>query len=238
MVILHEKGVLLMRRLKYCVVTFVLLCLLFTGSYYLSYQRALSHFNENAVQQNNDLYDQIELANAGILNEIEDESPTDQKNADSLSADAGLKSKVGQNAIFYLETYDIVNRKMVREEQSVPAEFVGLSRNEIIDYLVKYMQDIPLQDYEKGLSSYELLSFSEDELAVRKTYNQDLVPNRFYLALREGQVVVFHSDLETIYEYTQIKALDLPESDRNQLVKGFYVKDLETLYSILEGYTS
>ena len=51
-------------------------------------------------------------------------------------------------------------------------------------------------------------------------------------------VTVFYSDMETVFEYTHIPAVELTEEDRTALIEGIYVKDREELYSILEGFSS
>ena len=48
----------------------------------------------------------------------------------------------------------------------------------------------------------------------------------------------FYSDMESVFEYTHIPAVELEEEDRLALIEGIYVKDREELYSILEGFSS
>lgn len=228
-----------MRRLRYCIITFLVLCLLFSGTYYFSYRKALKHFNENAIQKETNFADKVLEENQTTKGEqsfVFDESLSNYES--SLAVDTASDYRLKQGTKYILETYDVVQNTLVKEELAMPPEYLGLNRQEVIKMLTEYMQDVPLVDYEKGLASYELLNFSEEEIIVRKTFNQELVPDRFYLALRGGFVVVFYSDLETIFQYTDINALDLPDEEKDQLAKGFYVKDLDTLYSILEAYTS
>ena len=51
-------------------------------------------------------------------------------------------------------------------------------------------------------------------------------------------VIVYYSDLKTVYEYTDISLDGLIDEVRQSIEQGFYVKDMQELYSILEGYTS
>ena len=101
-----------------------------------------------------------------------------------------------------------------------------------------YMKSLPLAEYEKGLISYELKSFSIDRLVMRKTYDASFLPYKFYVNIVDGYVTVYYSDLETVYEYTHIYAADLSEEARIALNQGIFVKDREELYSLLEGYSS
>jgi len=64
------------------------------------------------------------------------------------------------------------------------------------------------------------------------------VENQFYICRRGDFIVVYYSDLKKIYEYTDIRVDSLIEEIQNSINQGFYVKDVQELYSILEGYTS
>ena len=60
----------------------------------------------------------------------------------------------------------------------------------------------------------------------------------FFLKAEEGQVVVYHEDQKTPYEYTGIPVDSLPEEEKEKLEQGFFVKDEEELYSMLENLSS
>jgi hypothetical protein len=56
------------------------------------------------------------------------------------------------------------------------------------------------------------------------------------VVVKDGYVVVYNSDLKSVYSYTHILAEDLPEEDRIALSRGIYVNSLDELYSLLESY--
>jgi hypothetical protein len=122
--------------------------------------------------------------------------------------------------------------------QNPPADLVGLTREEVVNYLTNYMSDMPLSEYNKGLIAYEVVSFSKDEITIKKTYNEDFVPCRYYVAIKNGFVVVYNSDLKSVFKYTSIEANSLPEDDRIALSKGIYVNSQDELYALLESYSS
>ena len=124
------------------------------------------------------------------------------------------------------------------EELAPSGILVGKNREELVSYMKDYMKSIPLTEYEKGLISYELRSFSTDKLVMRKTYDASLLPYKFYINIVNGYVTVYYSDLETVYEYTHINAAELSEDARIALSQGIFVKDREELYGLLEGYSS
>ena len=75
-------------------------------------------------------------------------------------------------------------------------------------------------------------------MVLRKTYDITEVPYKYFINITKGMVTVYYSDLESVYEYTHIPAVDLAEEDRTALIEGVFVKDREELYSILEGFSS
>lgn len=62
--------------------------------------------------------------------------------------------------------------------------------------------------------------------------------NGYMIMERDGYVIVFHSDMETVYEYTTIKAEHLPEDVREQISQGMYVENIKEVYGFLENYSS
>ena len=49
---------------------------------------------------------------------------------------------------------------------------------------------------------------------------------------------MYLGDQKTVYEYTDILIEDLPVSLQNEIEKGKYIEDTETLYGFLENYSS
>ena len=60
----------------------------------------------------------------------------------------------------------------------------------------------------------------------------------YYLLEKNGYVVVYLSDKETIYEYTSIDVETLPETVQSEVKNGKYIEDIEELYGFLENYSS
>lgn len=149
-----------------------------------------------------------------------------------------MTDKVMPNTEYILETYNMTTGEGFRETLSIPPEFVGLSRSEILSALNEYMMELPLEEYEKGLLSYELISFSEKAIVLKKTYNSDKILYKYYIVVEDNVVVVYYCDKKTVYEYTGISASDLDMEERIRLSKGIEVETEEELYSILENYSS
>lgn len=209
--------------------SFMCLSVMFSICYYLSYQHALSEFNKSAVERNKEY---AALENRNLSAQVQD---PDEQSSEVVKQPA---KTILPTTKYILETYDKKTDTVNTEELSPPDYLVGLTKDEVIQYLTEYMKDLTLSEYNKGLMSFELKSFSEEQIVLRKSYDEDTVPFRFYVAIKNGFVVVFNSDLKSVYNYTNIEAKSLPEEERIKLSEGIYVDNLEQLYSLLESYSS
>lgn len=223
---------------------FLTLSLLFSTCYYLSYKHALRQFNKRAIERSGEF---AALHDNAIPTPIiaADNNENDQTiNNEDIESDEIVETGIQAEPIilpttkFILEIYDRKEGTLEQTEQNPPGDLVGLTREEVEKYLDEYMRDLTLSEYNKGLLSYELLSFSEKAVKVRKSYDADMVPYRFYVVVKNGYVVVYNSDLKSVYEYTHIEAKNLPEKDRIALSQGIYVDNIDDLYALLESYTS
>lgn len=222
---------------------------MFSACYYLSYKNALKQFNENAVEHNNELITSLEnslkqqaSANNGANSEDQDssEGDTDTKNSDDTSVPVEAVNEVTilPTTQYTLQTYDIKNGTLDEELLPTPSYLVGLTREEVIQYLFDYMQDLTWNEYEKGLVSFELMVFNKENVVLRKTYNIELVESKYYLKSQNGYIVVYYSDKKTVYDYTSVSVEKLTQDEQLQLEEGIFVKDLDELYAVLENYSS
>lgn len=220
---------------------------MFSFCYYLSYKNALKQFNESAVERNKELI--LSLEQNGLLignegnqnsdNEIVNNNPdTVIGTNDAVEVDS-VTEIITPTTEYRLQIYDIKNGTMTEEvDETSPGYLVGLNRVEVLEYLYDYMQDISLNEFEKGLTNFELIRFSKDEITIRKTYNIDKVVNKFYLTTQNDYIVIYHGDAKTVYEYTNLSIANLTQFEKMQLENGIYAKDINELYALLENYTS
>ena len=230
MEIISAKGVVSMKLKKASIylLSFVLLCVMFSACYYLSYLRALNDFNNKAIEHKEQLY---------ALNNKPTPTTSAAKTDNSVETIQN-NATVKPTTKYILQIYDLKTDTTQTQELNPPAYLVGLTRDQVADYLTSYMKDVPLSEYNKGLFSFELVSFSEDQIVLKKSYNKDFVPSQYYVAIKDGKVIVYNSDKKTVYKYTEIDAKDLSEEDRIALTQGIYVNSEDELYSLLESYSS
>lgn len=218
--------------------SFLTLSVFFSGCYYLSYQQALRQFNKRAIEHSNDFAALHE--NSPSENEtVDDDMEMNEIDTDSIVSAGVLPNPVVLPTTNYvLEIYDRKEGTISQTEQNPPGNIVGLTREEVEKYLDEYMRDLTLSEYNKGLLSYELLSFSDKAIKFRKSYDTDMVPYRFYVVVKNGYVVVYNSDMKSVHDYTYIEAKNLSEEDRIALSQGIYIDNIDDLYALLESYTS
>ena len=222
---------------------------MFSACFYLSYQSALRKFNKNAVERNAELLkdlkeyqrqEELLMHNPeDTIKEGEDTSNVDDiAGNNSIAVDTQNQDTVLLTTKYFLLTYQLNTNELITEQLTPTSDMIGLTRAELIDKLANYMKNVPEAEDAKGLYAYELLAFSKDEIIIRKSYNKDFLPNQYYMVAEDGKIVVYYSDLKTVYEYTDIEALYLPENTRNDLMKGIYIKDEDELFTLLESFSS
>ncbi len=240
--IYQRSGFMKLKKVYIYLFSFLTISLFFCTCYYLSYQHALGKFNKRAIERSKEYWAELDnpiippLATDknDIDNAINNLDDTDEIISTALQSDPVIQP----STTYILEIYDRKVGSLTETEQNPPGDIVGLTREEVEDYLENYMKDLTLSEYNKGLLSYELISFSDKAVKFRKSYDGDMVPYRFYVIVKNGYVVVYNSDLKSIYDYTHIEAKSLPEADRIALSQGIYVDNLSDLYALLESYTS
>lgn len=139
---------------------------------------------------------------------------------------------------YIVEVYEGVTGVITREESTIPAEIAGKTREELEQYFAAYNEAHEGEQNKEIPQQKELISFSKDQIVVRENYLVDEEERSFFLKAEEGQVVVYHEDQKTPYEYTGIPVDSLPEEEKKKLEQGFFVKDEEELYSMLENLSS
>lgn len=244
------KGVIFL-KIKKAVgyfISFFSLSILFSACYYFSYKNALRQFNENAVQRNQELIMSLEdkglIADSDIekeplMEDNENHNVASQEEDDEVSTPVDIvQDTILPSTVYKLQVYDMKNGTMAEDILPIPSYLIGLDRVETLEYLYEYMHDLPLSEFEKGLISFELISFSKDDILLRKTYNEDKVENQYFLISQNGYIVVYYGDRKTVYEYTGLSTNGLTQFEKMQLEEGVFAKDLDELYALLENYSS
>ena len=84
----------------------------------------------------------------------------------------------------------------------------------------------------------DLVSFSDAKVVFRKTYFPWEKAYKYALGEADGLAVVYYMDQKTVYEYTDIPVVSLPERMKRSIRDGNCLLDVHELYDFLENYSS
>lgn len=243
-----------MKKALCYIVSLLAMTVIFGLCYYTSYQKSLKKFNKKGVERVQDETIDGLLGTSEQLDFLKELSTEEQeKHRSEQNAGQTVKNDTSMQEVpvavsqkktilptveYYEETYTLPEETLTVRQTIAPGFLIGMTREELETYVSRYMQNLPISEYEAGLCAYEIMSFSEAKVVLRKSYDTQKVPFKFYVNISDGMVTVYYSDLKTVYEYTHIPAVDLPEELRFSLIDGIYVKDREELYSLLESFSS
>lgn len=157
---------------------------------------------------------------------------------ESHTVDTVKELRVTDSMKYVVESYDETTGVVTSGEETVPAELAGKTREEVEEYIGDYNRMLSEDNSVEKPDSLELISFSKDKIVVRETYSGEEEEKGFFLKLENEEVVIFHNDKVTPYEYTGIRGEVLPENEREMLLAGYFVKDEKELYSVLENLSS
>lgn len=138
---------------------------------------------------------------------------------------------------YYVQQINSLTGEEELIQENIPQSLVGASRDETEQFIAEYNKAPALSDKEKGFIDAQLEEFSSDKIVVKKIY-KPLEKDIFYLKAEENFVVVYYSDLSTVYMYTDIVMDNLPKETQDEINEGKKINSLESLYSFLESYTS
>lgn len=198
----------------------------FISCYYVSFYISVKRLEDSKSEQPYDMHD--------ILHEnlYEEEFA---RLTEEVYSDENI---ITSDTVCVYEIYHIDSGELDQYEAPPTSDIVGLNRKQLQKRLDEYTANMSVIEFEAGLISYGLVSFSPDKVVIQKVYDGNKVKYKYFVSVRNNEVVVYYSDRKTIYEYTGITEQMLQEEIWNALCIGIPVKDLEELYDYLSGITS
>ena len=164
----------------------------------------------------------------------------------TVAADNQNQMIVKKNTKYTLETYYSDKGETTTESLSMPVEFIGLDRNQVIDFIDDNTSFF--KEEGKNILNVMLLSFSDREIVIRrnveeaeeetKKYNFIEETPKYYVILEENGVVVYKEDKTTVYMETGITESEMDEAMVAELKYGVSIKNISELYRFLESITS
>lgn len=141
---------------------------------------------------------------------------------------------VSKNATFTEEIYNTDTDSITKESDNMPALYIGMTKEEIIDYITEYMEI----NEDKTLVNMQLISFSKDAVVIRKTVCNPKNVYNYFVVCENDIIQIYTADRQTHFIDTGINVSNIEETYKNELKKGFYVETIHDLYKYLESITS
>jgi hypothetical protein len=148
---------------------------------------------------------------------------------------------VSNSMSYILESYNINDKTIETAAQNVPSEFLGMNRQELIDYLKANKKKFA--DKGQQVQNIMLVSMEKDKLVIRKSISiieetTEEEKCKYYVTLQENKIIVYREDKTTIFLETSINVETLDTDSMDKLKQGIPVKNISELYRILESFTT
>lgn len=223
-----------MKRFFLSVSGILVIVLFFTACYYISFRNTIRKLEQNKTQQEVVLPELLTESDAGMQKAVSEKREGSVESVAASAEDAIITA----DTLCVYQLYYLDNGEQIQYESRPGADIAGLTRVQLNNKLRKYMENLSVMEYEAGLLSYEILSFSPERVVLQKVYDRDKVQYKYYVTIKNEEVVAFYSDKKTVFEYTGITQRELDEQIRTALQIGIPVRDVEELYDFLSGITS
>lgn len=204
----------------------LVMVLFFSACYYISFRNTVKHLENNKTRQET------------VLPELIAETEEGSQDSFELMEVSAEDAIITADTVCVYQLYYLDNGEQLQYEAKPSADIAGLTRVQLSKKLARYMEQLSVMEYEAGLLSYEVLSFSPERVVLQKVYDRDRVQYKYFVTIKNDEVVAFYSDKKTVFEYTGILQSELEGHIRTALQIGIPVKDVEELYDFLSGITS
>lgn len=223
-----------MKRFFLSISGIVLTVVFFSACYYITFRNTVKNLENDKTRQ--------EAILPGMTAEPEEDTQIGSAGrityADELLEASATEAIITADTVCVYQLYYLDSGEQTQYEAPPGAEIAGLTRTQLSNKLSQYMEELSVMEYEAGLLSYEILSFSPERVVLQKVYDRNRVQYKYYVTIKNDEVVVYYSDKKTVFEYTGILQSGLDEQLQTALQIGIPVKDVEELYDFLSGITS
>lgn len=179
--------------------------------------------------------------------------------AEEVQETAASQEHVTCDTIYTVSEYDLSTGRQEVYQDLLPASLIGMNRTQLTEWVDEYNLSPTLEDMEKGFCSMELLSFSSQEIRVRKRVETIIETETItepaqqpgmlhtvsensavygYILAQEGFLTVYDSMRRHVILYTDIALFDLPEDVQQEILEGKEISSEQELYNLLESYSS
>lgn len=165
------------------------------------------------------------------------QAETKQTIPQSVSVGTGMNNRLHADTEYVCQKISLSDGTVTSERKVLPAQLVGMTREDLASYLQSKQLSPSLSEREEGLCSVELSSFSPEKVVISNYYKKPETTG-YYLVVKNHFVSVYKDDRKSIVQDTNILLGNLPDYLQKQIIAGKYVEDQKALYDFLETYTS
>lgn len=198
------------------VVYFIALASIFALLYYGGYYYAINYLKSDDLITIDDT-----MSNTPGINSITAVNETDEQVVLAKSA-------------YIEECYNTDTGEISKKELSMPVEYIGLTRDGIIDYLTTYKE----HSTDKTLVNIQLVSFSSESIVIRKTVCNPTTIYNYFVISENNIIKIYNANRDSLYIDTGIDISNLEDIYKEELNKGFYIETVHELYNYLESISS
>ena len=160
----------------------------------------------------------------------------DRNRSDSIeqTASSGVRLTASTNMVVRIRDLDEGSER--QEKSSLPVRLIGCSRAETEQFFIRFQETASLKEREAGLLNAELLSFSPEQIVVRKNYRKHEKPSSFKMVVEHNMVTVYEQETGILYLRTAIDARTLPPRIRKTVLAGCSDVSAGSLEKFLVSY--
>lgn len=148
------------------------------------------------------------------------------------------EDKITADTSYMILEKDLNTGAITTRSMSMPAKYIGLTRQGFQEQLLDYVANPPLTELENGFVNAELVSFSPLQVEVQMNYRIEKPTGIYYIMTYDNKIVVMLEDKKTVYLSTEISLKTLPEDVQQDIIRGLFIPNDKSLYDFLENYTS
>lgn len=88
----------------------------------------------------------------------------------TMTVDKKDETAITQRTKLTIENYNRKEGTIVEIDEVMPVEYIGMDRQQLEEYLQEYALSPSIPDLEIGFESYQIMSFSNKQVVLRKTF--------------------------------------------------------------------
>ena len=169
---------------------------------------------------------------------IEDYTDSPNEILENTPKTAYEESRINNLTTIKMQINDLNTDSFEEFKINTPVEFLEFTKSDLLKYLDEYSKNPDKEDKDRGLIEFEMVKFSNKEVVIRKTYKSEDSSDKYIAVLENGYVTIYHEDVKTIYDYTDIPEVKLPADIVKSMDNGIIFDNISKLYEFLETYSS